>query len=477
MAARRIVAVTAALALAAGCSSGRVVAGHPSLTPTLPTSTGTPSAGTRTASPSAGRPSSAGPVATSADWPAYHRDAARTGYDPTMPPVHGLSRSWSAPLDGAVYASPLVVGGRVIAATENNSLYALDARTGRVLWRTHVGTPVRLSTLPCGDIDPLGITGTPVYDPATRRIFAVAEVTGPAHLLVGVNVGTGAIEVRRPVERPGGDPRPHLQRAALALGGGRVYVAFGGLYGDCGSYVGAVVGVPTSGSGPALAWTVPTSRQGGIWAPGGPVIDPAGNLYVAIGNGESTSGYDGSDSVTRLTPTLARADLFAPADWAADNASDLDLGSASAALLPGGLVYVNGKSGTGFLLRANALGGVGGQLARLTTCRSFGANAVLGSTVFVPCTDGLRAVRVGPGIRLSVRWTGPSNVDGPPVLGGGVAFAVDTGSGRLYALDVGTGRTRASIDLGRVPHFVSPALSGASVYVGTNAGITAVRAS
>ncbi len=86
-------------------------------------------------------------------------------------------------------------------------------------------------------------------------------------------------------------------------------------------------------------------------------------------------------------------------------------------------------------------------------------------------------MRVGPGIRLSVRWTGPSNVDGPPVLGGGVAFAVDTGSGRLYALDVGTGRTRASIDLGPVPHFVSPALSGASVYVGTNAGVTAVRAS
>ena len=54
------------------------------------------------------------------------------------------------------------------------------------------------SSLPCGNIDPLGITGTPVYDPATGLVFAVAEVTGPAHILVGLNVTTGATVIAKP---------------------------------------------------------------------------------------------------------------------------------------------------------------------------------------------------------------------------------------------------------------------------------------
>ena len=62
--------------------------------------------------------------------------------------------------------------------TEGDSLYALSLRTGQVQWRINVGEPVPLSELPCGNIDPLGITGTPVYDPGTGLAFAVAEVAG-----------------------------------------------------------------------------------------------------------------------------------------------------------------------------------------------------------------------------------------------------------------------------------------------------------
>jgi outer membrane protein assembly factor BamB len=115
----------------------------------------------------------------------------RSGYLPGSPDPARLTRAWGARLDGAVYGQPLVVGERVLVATEADSLYALELRSGAVRWRTSVGRSVPLSELPCVNIDPLGITGTPVYDPATGLVFAVAEVTGPAHLLVGVDAGSG----------------------------------------------------------------------------------------------------------------------------------------------------------------------------------------------------------------------------------------------------------------------------------------------
>ncbi|HEX9068144.1 MAG TPA: PQQ-binding-like beta-propeller repeat protein, partial [Ktedonobacterales bacterium] len=157
------------------------------------------------------------PATSGDDWPMYHRDLARTGYSSTTPDPGALTRAWSVALDGNVYAQPLVVAGKVIVATENDSLYALDARTGQVLWHTNVGTPVQGSDLPCGNISPLGITGTPVYDSATRLIFAVAEVSGPSHVLIGLDLDTGKVKARRSADPPGADPRPHQQRAALAL--------------------------------------------------------------------------------------------------------------------------------------------------------------------------------------------------------------------------------------------------------------------
>ena len=124
------------------------------------------------------------PITSSTDWTTYHANNLRTGYIPDTPDPHSLSKIWSTQLDGSVYAEPLVVGNRIIVATEGDSLYALDPKTGSVQWHTNVGTPVSLSSLPCGNIDPLGITGTPVYDPATGLVFAVAEISGPAHILI-----------------------------------------------------------------------------------------------------------------------------------------------------------------------------------------------------------------------------------------------------------------------------------------------------
>ena len=219
------------------------------------------------------------------DWTTYHYDNARTGYVASEPDPQRLTHAWSRQLDGAVYAEPLVVGGYVIVATEQDSLYSLDAHTGQVRWHTNVGSPVPLSALPCGNINPLGITGTPVYDSATGLVFAVAEVSGPAHILVGVDAATGKVRVRRSVDPAGMEPTPQQQRAALALSQGMVYVAFGGLDGDCGNYRGWVVASRTDGQGSLLAYQVPTTREGGIWAPSGPAVDSTGHIYVAVGNG------------------------------------------------------------------------------------------------------------------------------------------------------------------------------------------------
>ncbi len=142
---------------------------------TTSTPTITPLALTATAtSQTATTPTATVPPTNNTDWTTYHRDNQRTGYIANTPDPHSLTRAWGTQLDGAVYAEPLVVGNRVIVATEGDTLYALDSTTGNIQWHTNVGTPVPQSDLPCGNIDPLGITGTPVYDPATGLVYAVA---------------------------------------------------------------------------------------------------------------------------------------------------------------------------------------------------------------------------------------------------------------------------------------------------------------
>jgi polyvinyl alcohol dehydrogenase (cytochrome) len=439
-----------------------------------PTATGSaPSASAAASAPSL-RP---GPPVTAQDWPTYHRDAARTGDAPGTPPAGRLAIAWTRHLDGAVYGQPLAVGNLVIAATEGDSVYGLDRATGRVRWRAHAGTPVPLSSLPCGDIDPLGITGTPVYDPATGLVYAVAETTGYRHVLVGVSVTSGRIEVRREIPTPDGHPANDQQRAALALAAGRVYVAFGGLEGDCGPYRGSVVGVPVTGRGPLVSYLVPTAREGGIWATGGPVVSPRGTIYVSVGNGAAASPpFDASDSVTALSPRLRRVGLFAPRSWADDNANDLDLGSSAPALLANGSMLAVGKRAIGYLLDAARLGGAGGQRAQAPVCHAYGGMAVTGTVVYVPCHgDGVAAADTAGG-HIRVRWHGPADGNGAPVTGGGAVWIPATDTGVLYELSPATGRVRQHVSLGTpLPHFASPSLSGDLALLGTMNGVTAVR--
>ncbi|HEY3896195.1 MAG TPA: PQQ-binding-like beta-propeller repeat protein [Pseudonocardiaceae bacterium] len=423
---------------------------------------------------SSARPPGAAPPATTgpADWPTYHHDNARTGVAAQLAPLGTLHQAWQTRLDGAVYGQPLVVGDRVIAATEHNTVYALSATDGHILWSAPLGEPVPGSELPCGNIDPLGITGTAVYDQASGLVFVVAETAGGRHTLAGVDLASGRVMLRRALPPPKGDELAHQQRAALTVLDGWVYVGYGGLFGDCANYVGSVVAAPTTGTGPLRSYAVPTSREGAIWAPGGGVVHN-GRLFYAVGNGEATQDYDHSDSVLALTPELRLADSFSPALWAQDNANDLDLGSMSPVVV-GERVLAVGKRGDGYLLDAARLGGIGGQRTRAPICQAFGGSAVDGSTVYVPCNDNTRAVDVDPASGLRVRWTAPVPSDGSPVVGGGAVWVTDTDHGVLYALDPATGTPRQQIDVGDLPHFASPTLARDHAYLGTTTGVTAI---
>jgi outer membrane protein assembly factor BamB len=418
------------------------------------------------------RPATPPTAVGAGDWPTYHHDNARSGVVPGVGPLGMLSRAWFAPLDAAVYGQPLVLGDKVVAATENDTVYVLASADGRVLWSQHLGSPQPLSGLPCGNIDPLGITSTPAYDPVTGLIFVVAELRGGAHLLAGLDLATGSVVLSRPIEPPRGDPSAHQQRAALTVHEGWVYVAYGGLYGDCGNYVGSVVAAPTSGLGPLRTFEVPTPRQGGIWAPGGAVV-AGGRLLYAVGNGESTQDYDHTDSVLALTPELTLADSFSPAEWADDNAHDRDLGSMGPTVV-GDRVFADGKRGVGYVLDLHRLGGVGGQLSQQPVCAAYGGSAVSGSTVYVPCRDGTRAVDIDAAGRATVRWQATVRAAGSPVVGGGAVWIIDTSAGLLYALDPATGTVRTQAPIGAVPHFASPTVAGDRAYVGTTSGVVAM---
>lgn len=448
----------------AACSTGS--------TPTVPTAINALSA-TNTTSPATASNS----AAAGADWTTYHRDNARSGYLPDMPDPQQLAVAWNTQLDGAVYAEPLVVSGHIIVATENNSLYSLNADTGQVEWHTNIGNPATRSELPCGNIDPLGITGTPVYDSASGLIFAVAEVSGPAHLLVGLDARTGEIKVRRSADLAGMEPAPHQQRAALALSQGMVYIAYGGLFGDCGNYQGTVIASRTDGSGELLSYRVPTSREGGIWAAAGPAIDADGRLYVSVGNGSEILGdWDHSDSVLRLSPTLQLEDGFAPKQWRQDNATDADLGSLSPVLLPDKLVFIAGKSGTGYTLHADALGGVGGQIQSKSVCHAYGGAAVVGSTLFVPCNEGVQQIQISPDGSFTLGWQA-ANVPGSPVVGGHTLYTLER-NGTLHALDLETGKDRtATVNVGAASRFATPTLFQNRVFIGTLTGVVAVTIS
>lgn len=417
-------------------------------------------------------------VTSGAGWPTDHGDNLRSGNAVGATKYVKLSAAFTRPLDGEVYGSPILAGRSVVVATENNTVYALNPSTGSVNWSRHLRAPITdTSVLACsGNIRPTGITGTPAYDAATGRIFVVtvtySATLGVEHEIWGLSASTGAPVMNRRTEVPGTNPNAQQQRAALAVDRGRVYVGFGGLIGDCGNYKGAVISLKTNGQAGGIAYVVPTPREGAIWAAGGPVVAPNGNLFVAVGNGESTSSFDYSDSITELNPSMKRVDYFAPSNWADDNANDLDLGSMTPAYTSVGYILQAGKSGTGYTAKITHLGGIGGQASSAPLCRAFGVSAVTSASVYLPCTDGVSRVDVATNGTFRKVWTA-AGISGSPVAGPGALYAL--GGSTLYALSGHTGAQLGSIAVGTTTRFATPMLVGHKVYVGTTSGLTAVN--
>jgi outer membrane protein assembly factor BamB len=393
-----------------------------------------------------------------------------------QPAVTTLAPRWRAAVGGQVYAEPLVVGGTVVVATEHDTVTALSARTGAIEWSDHLGTPMPGSALPCGNIDPSGITGTPVADPATGTVWAVTFTEPGVHQLVGIDLADGHVLSRRAVALDGVDPLAEQQRGALALVDGSVLVPFGGLDGDCGTYRGMVASFPEQPSGAQATFVVPARRQAAIWAPPGPVVAPDGTVLVATGNGSSTTTFDEGDSVVALGTGLRPTSVFAPRRWATLNAEDLDLGSTSPTLVGTDRVLQVGKSGVAYLLDATDLGGIGGELTSHVVCHgeAMGSTAVDGSTVLVPCRSGLTAVTVGPGRRLTVVWRSPGTVTAAPVVAAGRVWAVTT-AGRLVSLDPTTGATMSGLAVGTgATSFPPLAVAGGTAYVAAGTSVVAV---
>ena len=416
-------------------------------------------------------------VGTLVDWPTYHLTEDRSGLAATGPTLP-LAPAWSKNLTGAVYGEPLVVGSTLIVATEENHVYGLDARTGTQLWDTQLGAPQPGSGLPCGNIDPLGITGTPAYDDATGSVFAVAETRGGNHRLWALDVTTGAKRWVRSLDtQPDRDRLAEQQRPASLVTADRVITVFGGLAGDCQNYVGYVTSVPTSGKGTINSYAVPTARKGGIWATPGAVLGPNGNVYVASGNGAQITGaWDMSDSVTELDPvTMARKSVFGPAEWQADNIEDRDLGSMSPAMVPGvGRIVIAGKRGTVFLLPQH-MTGVGSEIARLDGCMAFGGAARVRTTLLMPCRGpvALRALTVG---KSTLTWSWRhANIHGSPVIAGDKVYLADRFSGDLFVLRLSDGTTIERHPVGNLQHFPSQVVSGDYVFVTSLTGVTAFR--
>ncbi len=304
------------------------------------------------------------------------------GFTPSAAANLTRDLSFNGTISGNVYAQPLYIEGgangpMIIGVTESNNVYALNATTGTVIWqRTDIGPPVT-SGLPCGNINPTGITGTPVVDLASRRLFFDALIDGATkkHFIYSLDVDTGATTPGWPVDVNATASYNSInfvslaqeERGGLALVNGIVYIPYSGYLGDCGSYHGWVVGVNINNPSSVGAWAT-TAIGGGIWGHGGVASDGA-NMFVVTGNTFNTGGnWMGGEAIIRLqagpTWTGNPTDYWVPTNWLSLDNTDTDLGGVSATVVdvpgatPSQLVLALGKDSNAYLINRNNLGGI-----------------------------------------------------------------------------------------------------------------------
>jgi hypothetical protein len=363
----------------------------------------------------------------------YHNDLARDGantHEYVLTPANvnagSFGKVFSCSADGAIYAQPLWVANLTVSgaahnvvfvATQHDSLFAFDADASPCskLWSVslidaaHGGTanesPVPSSGTGAlvgngaGDLTPeVGITGTPVIDPARAILYVVSKSMSPGgatfyQRLHAIDLASGAEKPGSPVAIaatfPGaGDggttvtfnPKTQNQRAALAFVNGTVYVAWGS-HEDKGPFYGWLMGYRYDGTTLARSNVLnaaPDGGDAGIWMSGSaPAADAAGNLYVLTGNGSFNAANaappnrDYGDSFLQLSPALSVLQYFTPTNQQSDRTYNNDFGAGGATVLaelPAGslvrhLAVAGGKDGNLYVLNLDALDGFGDQHA------------------------------------------------------------------------------------------------------------------
>lgn len=426
-------------------------------------------------------------------------------------------------VDGFVYAQPLYasnvsIGGQLrnvlYVATEHNSVYAFDADNlaAGPLWHVSFIDPANgITTVPyqdtgsppgytgpgpvmpggCGDLVPeIGITGTPVIDPATNTLYVVAktkEVSGSTvayeHRLHALDIATGAA-------RPGsgqalrasvpGTTTPNdgngrvifqslrqNQRPALLLKDNVITIAFSS---HCviRPYQGWVLSYDAQSLNQISAFNVSPNDpkgKGGIWHSGsGPAADDSGNIYVTSGDGPfdaASGGTSYSNSVLKLTNgSLGLVDYFTPFNQQQLENSNADLSAGGPVLLPeqGGtpLMISIGKQGIAYLLNRNNLGrfqaGSDSQIVQsfgwgqcgVGNCLIYGTPAYFDNKVYMAAVDDrLRSYTLSDGrfLPTSVQspntfpWPGASPVISANGSSDAIVWTLQTnGSGQPAAL-------------------------------------------
>jgi hypothetical protein len=345
----------------------------------------------------------------------YHADRFRSGVNLQEFALTGATvkaatfgKLFSRTVDGQIYAQPLhvanlTIGGIkrnvVYVATEHSSVYAFDAdgKTTSPLWkRSFINPAAGITTIakPANALiaPEISISSTPVIDISTNTIYvsvSTSENGSIVHRLHALSLTTGAEKFGGPIRIQGSVPgtypplavngrvpfvpRQHLQRPALLLLNGNVYIAYGS-NGDQLPYNGWLFAYSAQGTGVlhqvAIFCTSPDRGASAIWQSGdGPAADLSNNIYVATGNGAfdlNTGGRDAGNTVLKLalqSGALVRLDYFTPFNTASLTADDLDLGAAgpilpatqSGAAAPS-LAVVGGKDGKIYLINRSNMG-------------------------------------------------------------------------------------------------------------------------
>lgn len=340
----------------------------------------------------------------------YHNDAGNTGQNlnetvlnPSNVNATQFGKLFSYALDGQSFSQPLYVPNvpvpsqgnhnLILAATEHDSVYAFDADTQATLWTVNFTNPAAgVTTVPASDlaqapgydgspIQPeIGITGTPVIDGSSGTLYVVAmtkENGAYVHRLHALDITTGSekfggpVVIHASVPATSGqvvfDSMHHLQRPALLLSGGVVYICFGS-YSDWNPYHGWLIGYDASTLAQVVVWNAtPNGTEGSFWQAGASLsVDAGGNIFGIVANGTfdaDTGGSDYGESVVELKPpTLSVSDYFTPFNYKQLNAGDIDFGSAGITLLPDQpgpvphLAVTAGKEGKIYLLNRDNLG-------------------------------------------------------------------------------------------------------------------------